>query len=138
VDTTTALVAILVAVIAAIPAVGALWVSRSNAAAAEAARLAAEAAKEKAAEAAMLAADAQHAIIATKDGVFEIGKRLDGRLQELLKATQEAAEAKGMAAGIAQERQDPQSPRVSEAASRQIGFQAGVEHERHRPGEWQG
>lgn len=66
----------------------------------------ADAAKEKAALAAAAAVTAKEAaeasqrdVIATKDGVFEVGKQIDGRLSELLKLTEKAAYAAGLAAG---------------------------------------
>ena len=66
----------------------------------------ADAAREKAvtaveaANAARTAAEAsQKEVIATKDGVFEVGKQIDGRLSELLKLTEQAAYAAGKLAG---------------------------------------
>lgn len=62
----------------------------------------ADAAKEEAALAAAAALTAKEAaeaskreIVATKDGVFEVGKQIDGRLSELLKLTEQAALAEG-------------------------------------------
>jgi hypothetical protein len=54
----------------------------------------------KAAEAAKAAAESAKAdIIATKAGVFELGKQVDGRLSELLDVTRKASRAEGWAAG---------------------------------------
>lgn len=57
-------------------------------------------------EAKHLASDAKDAaesarveIIATKNGIFEVGKQLDGRLSELLISSNAAARAEGVAAG---------------------------------------
>lgn len=103
--------AILVALIVATPptlvAIAAWYTARTNRRTAEATRIAAERAEASAAE-------SKSAIVRTEDGVHELGKRVDGRLEELLKMTETAARAAGMAAGIAQERADPQSPRERE------------------------
>lgn len=61
---------------------------------AEAARVAAEAAK---ADAALARAD----MILTKDGVFEIGKKVDGRLSELIEEIKKSSKAEGKAEGLA-------------------------------------
>ena len=53
-------------------------------------------AADKATVAAALAAESQKAIIATKDGIFELGQRVDGRLSELLELTRTSAHAEGM------------------------------------------
>ena len=42
-------------------------------------------------------------IVSTKAGIFEIGKRIDGRLSSLLTITEEAALAKGRLEGQATE-----------------------------------
>lgn len=47
----------------------------------------------------MTAEDSHAQIIATKEGVFELGKQVDGRLTELLNATRQSARAEGVAAG---------------------------------------
>ena len=39
------------------------------------------------------------AIVATNDGIFELGKQLDGRLSELLKTSTELSHAQGKAEG---------------------------------------
>jgi hypothetical protein len=44
--------------------------------------------------------DAKAEIVQTKDGVFELGKAVDGRLKELLEITKSAATAEGHAAGL--------------------------------------
>jgi type II secretory pathway pseudopilin PulG len=87
-----------------VAAIGALVISWNNRrAAAEAREKAAVAAA--AAEAAKLAAlDSQREIIATKEGVFEVGKQIDGRLTELLTLTKESALAEGRLEGAATER----------------------------------
>jgi hypothetical protein len=95
-----------------IAAFGALVIALRNGTKANEARAAAELAKEiaaakgaeavAAAEAARLAAEQSKVeIIATKDGVFEIGKRVDGRLSELLTTAKALARAQGLAEGRA-------------------------------------
>ncbi len=71
-------------------------------------RRSADAAKTRAADAAYAAERAKSAaeasqreIIATKDGVFELGKQIDGRLSELLQLTESAALAAGRLEGAA-------------------------------------
>jgi hypothetical protein len=89
-----------------IAAIGALVVTLRNGQKANDAKVAAEAAKviaaEKgaaavaAAEAAKTAAEEGRAImISTSEGVFELGKRVDGRLSELLALTKASAKAEG-------------------------------------------
>jgi len=134
-DLTTAAVAVIVAGIAAVPGYLAWRTGQVNAKLAAAAVQAALDAKTEALAAATLAAEARSEIVQTKDGVFELGKRVDGRLEELLLRTSEAAEARGVASGIASERADPQSPRMRDDEVRSIGFRAGQAHERYRPGE---
>jgi hypothetical protein len=54
----------------------------------------------EAANAAKVAAEnSQKEIVKTKDGVFEVGAAIDGRLSELLKLTEQAAYAAGKLAG---------------------------------------
>lgn len=93
------LAATITAVATLVAAIGALAVGwRNSRAASEAKARAAEAAF--AAERAKEAAEAsRREIIATKDGVFEVGKRIDGRLSELLKSATALARAEGIAAG---------------------------------------
>lgn len=134
-DSGDLMVAVIVATPPTLVAAAAWYVARQNSAKAEAARLAALAAAEHATEAAVLAAAAKADIVQTKDGVFELGKRVDGRLEELLQTTREAATAAGLAAGIAQERASPQSPRAPEDTTRALGFQMGRTFERYQPGE---
>lgn len=85
----TAVATLIAAAGALIVALVGAFVARSNslraASAASAAKVAAESAK----------AD----IIATKEGVFELGKQVDGRLSELLIETRKSARAEGVAAG---------------------------------------
>lgn len=66
----------------------------------------ADEAREKAALAAAAAHTAKEAalasqaeIIATKEGVFEVGKQIDGRLTALLEITRKSAYAEGQLAG---------------------------------------
>ena len=66
----------------------------------------ADEAREKAAIAAAAALTAKEAaeaskreIVLTKEGVFEVGKQIDGRLSELLKLTEDSAFARGQLAG---------------------------------------
>jgi len=40
-------------------------------------------------------------LVRTNEGIFELGKQLDGRLQELLEVTESAARAKGVLEGRA-------------------------------------
>jgi hypothetical protein len=88
----TAIATLLAAIGALVTAgVGALVARSNNQRAVEAA---------KSAEAAKIAAQqSQREIIATKEGVFELGKQVDGRLSELLTATRKSARAEGVAAG---------------------------------------
>lgn len=67
--------------------------------------------REKAAEAAaaaeaarVAAEDSKREIIATKDGVFELGRAVDGRFTELLRVTKAAALAEGRLEGTATEK----------------------------------
>lgn len=69
-----------------------------------------QAAKLAAGQAAEALVEASRQIVQTKDGVFEIGQRIDGRMGELLDAVKAAALSEGRAAGIAFERANPQSP----------------------------
>ena len=60
------------------------------------------------AAAAKIAAEESRAeIVATKDGVFELGRQLDGRLQELIRSQTELARAQGRIEGRAAERAEP-------------------------------
>lgn len=56
-----------------------------------------------AADRALLAKEAaeasQTAIVRTEQGVFELGRQIDGRLSELLKTTADLARAEGLASG---------------------------------------
>lgn len=91
----------IIALATLVSAIGAVVVSLLNARRATAAAAASLVAKN-AAEAAKVAATAsQAAIIETKDGVYEVGKQIDGRLTELLKLTREAALAEGRLEGRA-------------------------------------
>jgi hypothetical protein len=82
-----------------IAAVGAVLLSFRNSRSADAAKDKAVIAVE-AANAAKVAAEAsQKEIVKTKDGVFEVGAAIDGRLSELLKLTEQAAYAAGKLAG---------------------------------------
>ena len=70
-------------------------------------------AAKTAAEAAQTAAEeSKREIVATKDGVFELGKRLDGRLQELLRVSNSLARAEGLIEGRAAERAEPDKPKT--------------------------
>lgn len=52
----------------------------------------------EAAEAAQKAAEANtRALVATRDGIYELGKRIDGRMDELLISARESGHAAGMA-----------------------------------------
>jgi hypothetical protein len=53
-------------------------------------------------------------IVATKDGVFEIGKRIDGRLTQLLKTTEELARAQGELVGRAAQKTENDTRRSAE------------------------
>ncbi len=59
----------------------------------------ASSARQEAADAKLAALDAKREIIATKTGIYEVGKQLDGRLSELLATSNAAARAEGVAAG---------------------------------------
>jgi hypothetical protein len=87
--------------VAAIGSVSAVVVGYLN-------RRAMTAAKDKASDAAAAALvaktaaeDSKREIIATKDGVFELGKQIDGRLSQLLELTRESALAEGRLEGPA-------------------------------------
>jgi len=87
-----------------IAAIGALIVTVRNGTKANDAKIAA-ATSAAAAEAAKVAAlDATKRIVQTQDGVFELGKRVDGRLSELLELTKKAAMAEGRLEGKADEK----------------------------------
>jgi hypothetical protein len=82
-----------------IAAIAAVLVGFRNSRKADAAREKAVTAAEAAAAAKFAAEASQKEVIATKDGVFEVGKQIDGRLSELLKLTEQAAYAAGKLAG---------------------------------------
>jgi hypothetical protein len=69
----------------------------------------ADEAKVKATLAAEAAAAAQREVIATKDGVFEVGRQIDGRLTQLMASATALARAEGVAQGEQRQR-DRQSP----------------------------
>lgn len=87
-----------------VAAVGALVISWNNRRAASDAREKAAVAAAAAEAAKAAALDSQREIIATKEGVFEVGKQIDGRLTQLLSLTKEAALAEGRLEGAASER----------------------------------
>lgn len=89
----------ILAVATLVTAAGAVLVGWRNSRKADDARekaIIAAAAADHAKEAALAS---QREIVATKNGVFEVGKQLDGRLQELLKVTRTEAYARGQLAG---------------------------------------
>jgi hypothetical protein len=88
--------------IAAISAVVLTW---RNAIRARKVQEAAVAAHEAALAAKTIAEASKAEIIAVQGGVYELGKRLDGRLEQLLKLTDAAARASGRAAGILEGRE---------------------------------
>lgn len=85
------------AVATLVAAVGALIVAIVTAYNARSARTAAEESKAAAEQ-------SKAEIVATKEGVFELGKRVDGRLSELLAASIAAAKADGVTIGEQAER----------------------------------
>lgn len=89
-----------------VAAIGALVVSVLGAWRASSARRAADAAK-------VIAEDSKIEIIATKQGVFELGKQLDGRLKLLLETTASASRAAGRVEGRQEERTDAVQGRPS-------------------------
>lgn len=82
-----------------IAALVAVYLSFRNSRKADAAKDKAVIAVEAANAAKVAAENSQREVIATKDGVFEVGKQIDGRLSELLKLTEQAAYAAGKLAG---------------------------------------
>lgn len=94
-DTLTALAAVIAAVGVIVTAV----LSYLNRQAAADAKERADDAAHAAQRATAAAEASQRAIVRTEAGVFELGKRVDGRLEELLKATADLARAEGMASG---------------------------------------
>jgi len=95
-DATITSIATLVAAVGAVLAVivGFLNNRRAVAAAsaAETARYAAEAAK-------LAAQQSQAEVVLTKEGVFELGRQMDGRLSQLLESTNALSRAEGLAQG---------------------------------------
>jgi hypothetical protein len=87
---------------AAIAAVVTVTISRQTSAAKEKSMEAADHAER----ARVMAEESKQEIIATRDGVFEVGKQLDGRLSELLKVTKENALAQGRVEGRAAEKEE--------------------------------
>lgn len=90
----TVTVAIIVSIPPTLVALGALVVGLRNSRKVDDAR-------EKAIIAAADARSAKAEIVVTRDGVFEVGRQLDGRLKELLELTRRAALAEGTLAGRA-------------------------------------
>ena len=78
-----------------VAAIGAVVIGYRNSRKADAAKEKATAAAAAALIAKEAAEDSKKEIIATKDGVFEVGKAIDGRLTELLEITKQAALAEG-------------------------------------------
>jgi hypothetical protein len=91
--------AILVALGTLATAIGALFVSYTNARKADRAAIEATAAAKAAADAKRAAEASQADIVATKDGVFALGPQIDGRLTELLELTRQSALAEGRLEG---------------------------------------
>lgn len=93
--TITAIASVVAAVGLIVTSVLAYLSRRATQRAAERATIAADAAV-----AAQAAAEAsKKAIVATQDGIFELGKQIDGRLSELLKSSAALARAEGVAQG---------------------------------------
>ncbi|HEY8837400.1 MAG TPA: hypothetical protein VIO16_06930 [Dehalococcoidia bacterium] len=90
-------VPVITAITALIVAVGALMLNFFKQRSQERAEIAAE-------RAATLAAESKAEIIATKKGIFELGKQIDGRMEDLLEAVRKAARAEGVSAGEQSER----------------------------------
>jgi hypothetical protein len=105
--TITAIASVIAAIGLIVTGVLAYLARRATLAAAERATVAADAAV-----AAQLAAESsKKAIVATQDGIFELGKQIDGRLSELLKSSSALARAEGVAQGEQAQRDraaDPQ------------------------------
>jgi hypothetical protein len=79
--------------------------AKTKAALAAAAAQAAKEAAQATREAARIAAEeAKKELVATRDGVFEVGHRIDGRLDELLALTRSAGMAEGVIKGTADEK----------------------------------
>lgn len=85
----------IVALATLVTAIGAAVIGWRNSKKADQAREKAAIAAAAAMTAKEAAEDSKKEIIATKDGVFEVGKQIDGRLSELLKLTESAALAEG-------------------------------------------
>jgi hydroxyethylthiazole kinase-like sugar kinase family protein len=68
-------------------------------------------AKAAALAAKLAAAESKTEIVATRDGVFELGKRVDGRLEELLELTKQSALAAGRLEGRASQRANNEKER---------------------------
>ena len=89
----------IVALATLVTAIGAVVIGYRNSLKAEAARERASEAVAAAEAAKVAASRAEVDIIATRNGVFEVGKQIDGRLSELLELTKAAAYAEGKLAG---------------------------------------
>jgi hypothetical protein len=124
----TEIAPIILALATLVTAAGAFAVAWRNGQKADKAVVAAETAKEIAAEkgaaavaaseAAKLAAEQSKVeIVATKDGVFELGKRVDGRLSELLETAKALARAQGLAEGRAGDGDKAAAEKSHETAS---------------------
>lgn len=85
-----------------VTAVGTLVVGVRNSRKADDAALKAALAAERAADAKAAAEASQREIIATKEGVFEVGRQIDGRLSQLLETAKALAKSEGRAEGVAE------------------------------------
>lgn len=88
-ETLTALAAVITAV--GVIVIGFLTYRRTSRADTVAAKAA-----DAAVQAQSAAMDAKAAVVETKDGIYQIGKRIDGRMDELLAAAKATAHAAGM------------------------------------------
>jgi hypothetical protein len=96
--------------VAAIGAVLAVILSFLNRRAATEARAKADDAAHAAERAKVAAEDSKREIIATKEGVFEVGRQIDGRLSELLRSSTALARAEGVAQGEQSQRDRAAAP----------------------------
>lgn len=87
-----------------VAAIGALYVAVRNSRKADEARDKALVAATKASDAADEAKASKAAVMLVGDNVVEVGKRIDGRLSELLETARALARAQGIAEGTEQER----------------------------------
>ena len=116
-STIVAVATLVGALTAMVAALGGVIVAWRNSKKADDAREKAAVAAAAAQAAKQAAEDMKKEVILTKDGVFEVGKQIDGRLSALLELTKQASLAEGRLEGIASQK----AAQSSRADSRREG-----------------